>query len=168
MSEEYFDVVDASDQVIGRERRSEVHRRGLFHRAVHVLVFDSHGRLFLQKRSAAKDTFPRKWDSSSSGHLGCGEDYDSCAVREPQEEIGLIVTETPRRLFKVDACEETGQEHVWVYRCNSDGPLSLSVEEVETGDWFTPEQIDIWLATSPKDFAPAFPKIWAIYKEKFG
>jgi len=83
MSEEYFDVVDASDQVIGRERRSEVHRRGLFHRAVHVLVFDSHGRLFLQKRSAAKDTFPRKWDSSSSGHLGCGEDYDSCAVREP-------------------------------------------------------------------------------------
>jgi len=131
-------------------------------------VFDSRGRLFLQKRSATKDTFPRAWDSSCSGHLGCGEDYDMCAVRELQEEIGLVTTEPPKRLFKVDACEETGQEHVWVYECHSDGPLSLNAEELEGGDWFTPEEIDRWIAERPQEFAPAFPKIWGIYKARRG
>src|SRR5689334_6281393 len=100
MSEEYFDVVDASDKVIGREKRSEVHRRKLHHRAVHVLVLDPAGRVFLQKRSATKDTFPGAWDSSSSGHLSSGEDYDACAIRELEEEIGLQVDVPPERLFK--------------------------------------------------------------------
>src|SRR3954466_7836233 len=160
MSEEYFDVVDESDNVIGRASRSDVHRDGLFHRAVHVLVFDSDGRLFLQKRSANKDTFPGKWDSSASGHLCEGEDYDRCAVRELEEEIGLRVAAPPERLFKIGACADTGQEHVWVYRCFSDGPLALNADEVERGDWFTPEAISRWLREAPGDFATAFPRIW--------
>ena len=40
---EWFDVVDALDHPIGRELREEVHRLGLFHRAIHV---------FLQRRLA--------------------------------------------------------------------------------------------------------------------
>src|SRR6478672_13109465 len=101
MSEEVFDVVDEQDQVIGRERRSEVHRLNLRHRAVHVLVFNSQGEVFLQKRSMSKDTFPGAWDSSASGHLDCGEDYDACAIRELREEIGLRLERCPPRLFKI-------------------------------------------------------------------
>jgi len=160
MSEEVFDVVDEHDQIIGRERRSEVHRRNLRHRAVHVLVFNSEGKLFLQKRSMSKDTFPGVWDSSASGHLCCGEEYDVCAMREVKEEIGLTLERAPQRLFKIDACEETGYEHVWVYRCVSDGALTLNPDEVEEGGWFTPEAITRWIAEKPRDFASAFPKIW--------
>ena len=141
MSDEIFDVVDESDRVIGREARAEVHRRGLLHRAVHVLVFNSRGEVFLQKRSMSKDTFPGAWDSSSSGHLCCGEEYDACAVRELQEEIGLTLERPPERLFKIDACAETDQEHVWVYRCLSDGPLVLNPEEIESGEWFSAEKV---------------------------
>src|SRR6059058_5512119 len=107
MSEEIFDIVDENDVVIGRNTRSEVHRLGLRHRAVHVLVFNSRGEVFLQKRSMKKDTFPGAWDSSSSGHLDSGEDYDACAVRELWEEIGLRLDEAPLRLFKINACLET-------------------------------------------------------------
>src|SRR3954471_12901888 len=117
MSEEIFDVVNERDEVIGQERRSEVHRLGLQHRAVHVLVFNRRGEVFLQKRSLKKDTFPGAWDSSTSGHLDQGEDYDACALRELWEEIGLKLMQPPVRCFKIDACRETGQEFVWVYRC---------------------------------------------------
>src|SRR2546425_211192 len=106
MPEEMFDVVNERDEVVGRQSRSEVHRLGLKHRAVHVLVFNSRGQVFLQKRSLKKDCFPGVWDSSASGHLNCGEDYDACAVRELREEIGLQVP--AQRLFKMDACAETG------------------------------------------------------------
>ena len=40
---EWFDVVDAIDLPIGRERREVVHSRELFHRAIHVFVLDTAG-----------------------------------------------------------------------------------------------------------------------------
>jgi isopentenyl-diphosphate delta-isomerase type 1 len=160
MSEEIFDVVDDSDHVVGRETRREVHRRGLKHRAVHVLVFNSRDEIFLQKRSVAKDCFPGVWDSSASGHLDCGEDYDACAVRELREEIGLDLEQCPQRVFKIAACVETGQEHVWVYRCESEGPFTLHPEEIERGGWFRAEDVTGWIAKRPEDFASAFICIW--------
>jgi isopentenyl-diphosphate delta-isomerase type 1 len=160
MNDEIFDVVNDSDEVTGRERRCEVHRLGLKHRAVHVLVFNSRGELFLQKRSMTKDTFPGAWDSSAAGHLDCGEDYDACAIRELREEIGLQISKPPQRLFKIDACLETGQEFVWIYRLEAEGPFVLHPEEIERGDWFTVEAITRWVNERPQDFASAFILIW--------
>jgi isopentenyl-diphosphate delta-isomerase type 1 len=160
MNEEIFDVVDDRDEVIGRERRSEVHRQGLNHRAVHVLVFNAAGKLFLQKRSMSKDTFPGVWDSSASGHLDAGEPYDACAVRELREELGLALDAPPERLFKIDAGADTGQEFVWVYRCRAEGPFTLHPEEIERGDWFSPVQVAVWTHAQPEEFAPAFVLIW--------
>ena len=61
MSEEIFDVVNERDEVVGRAPRSEVHAHGLLHRAVHVLIFNARGELFLQKRSKTKDREPSRW-----------------------------------------------------------------------------------------------------------
>jgi isopentenyl-diphosphate delta-isomerase type 1 len=160
MPEEIFDVVNDRDEVIDRKSRSEVHRLGLNHRAVHVLVFNSHGEVFLQKRSMKKDRHPGVWDSSASGHVDSGEDYDATAVREVSEEIGLQLRETPKRLFKISACAETEQEFVWVYRCESEGPFVLSADEIERGEWFSVERVTQWVRERPQDFAPAFIFIW--------
>ena len=72
----------------------------------------------------SKDREPGKWDSSSSGHVDSGEDYDACTVRELREELDLTVPKTPERLFKIDACAGTDQEFVWVYRCEAKGRSS--------------------------------------------
>jgi isopentenyldiphosphate isomerase len=181
VSEEIFDVVNEHDEVIGQAPRREVHARKLWHRAVHVLVFNSRGEVFLQKRSMKKDTAAGLWDSSSSGHLDSGEDYDACAVRELREEIGLDLSEgralrVPKienksgargtrpsgmeKLFKIDACAETGWEFCWIYRCESEGPFQLHPDEIETGGWFAPEKISSWVAERPQDFASAFRLVW--------
>ena len=160
MNEELFDVVNERDEVIDRRPRSEVHRLGLKHRATHVLVFNTHGAVFLQKRSRQKDRQPGLWDSSVSGHVNSGEDYDACAVRELREEIGLAVAQPLERLFKIAACEETDQEFVWVYRCPSDGPFVLNAEEIERGGWFSPAEVTRWMAERPEDFAGALMLIW--------
>ena len=157
MSEEIFDVVNERDEVIDWKPRSEVHRLGLLHRAIHVLVFNSRGEIFLQKRSMTKDREPGKWDSSSSGHVDSGEDYDACAVRELREEIGLIVPKTPERLFKIDACAETDQEFVRVYRCQAEGPFRLHPEEIECGEWFAPEAVTRWMAGKTGGFCQCLP-----------
>jgi isopentenyldiphosphate isomerase len=160
MPEDIFDVVNDRDEVVDRQPRSAVHRLGLLHRAVHVLVFNSHGQIFLQKRSMKKDRQPGLWDSSASGHVDSGEDYDTTAVREVREEIGLVLPRPPARLFKIDACAETDQEFVWVYRCESEGPFQLNLDEIERGDWFASSEVSQWMARRPEEFASALLFIW--------
>jgi isopentenyldiphosphate isomerase len=163
MSEEIFDVVNERDEVIGQAPRKEVHARGLWHRAVHVLVFNQRGEVFLQKRSMLKDTAKGKWDSSSSGHVDSGEEYDVTAVREVREEIGLHLAAPPERLFKLNACPETGWEFCWIYRASSEGPFVLHPEEIETGAWLAPEAVTKWVQEKPEDFASCFVLLWGKY-----
>ena len=160
MNDEIFDIVDEHDQVIGQATRREVHTRGLWHRAIHVLVVNAAGNVFLQKRSLQKDTAAGLWDSSSSGHLDTGEAYEACAVRELREELGLVVSHPLAHLFKINACRETGWEFCQVFQCASEGPFTLHPEEIETGAWFAPEQISAWVSDRPQDFASAFVLIW--------
>ncbi len=164
MSEEIFDVVNERDEVIGRASRREVHRTGLRHRAVHVFVFNARGDVFLQKRSMNKDSSPGLWDSSASGHLDSGEDYDACALRELREEIGLVGPTPPRRVFKVGSCAETGEEFVWLYQYESEGPFTLHPDEIERGEWFPKERVAKWVNERPQDFAPAFVLLWAKFQ----
>jgi 16S rRNA (adenine1518-N6/adenine1519-N6)-dimethyltransferase len=160
MNEEIFDIVNERDEVIGQKPRNEVHRLGLLHRAAHVLVFNSRGQVFLQKRSMQKDRQPGVWDSSASGHLDRGEEYDACALRELREEIGLRLDVPPERLFKLPASKETDHEHVWVYRCQAEGPFTLHPGEIERGGWFTKEEVTRWMRERPEEFATALLIIW--------
>lgn len=162
VSEEWFDVVNDQDAVIGRERRADVHGLGLWHRAVHVLVWDDRGRLFLQKRSMRKDSAPGAWDSSASGHVDSGETYDACAPRELREELGWTPAAPPEPLFKLPACADTGWEFVWIYRAPWDGrDFVLHPEEIESGAWFTPDEINAGIATAPATYARSFRYVWS-------
>jgi isopentenyl-diphosphate delta-isomerase type 1 len=160
--DEIFDVVDAGDVVVGQASRREVHARHLFHRAVHVLVFSASGQVFLQKRSLKKDMAPGCWDSSCSGHVDAGEDYDAAAVRELGEEIGLKLDAAPERWFRIEARAETGWEFVWVYRLKHPGPFVLNEDEIERGDWFSPADVARLIADRPDEFAISFRYLWAI------
>ena len=165
--DEIFDVVDERDRVIRQALRREVHAQVWRHRAVHVLVFNRAGRLFLQKRSMSKDKSPGLWDSSCSGHLDAGEDYDQAAWRELQEEIGLKLPCPPARWLRVEACEETGAEFVWVYRVEAEGPFNLCPEEIERGEWLAPAELNRRIAALPENYCPAFRLIWTrVRKQK--
>lgn len=158
--EEIFDVVNERNEVIGQAPRSEVHRKGLLHRAVHVLVYNAAGQLFLQKRSLSKETDPGTWDSSAAGHVDAGESYETCAVREVGEELGVQLPEVPELILSLDACPQTGMEFVRVYRTFHEGPFVLHPEEIETGDWFSTAAIDQWILDRPAEIAPSLRHIW--------
>ena len=164
--DELFDVVDESDRVTGQLSRREVHRLRLRHRAVHLLVVNRAGQVFLQKRSRQKDLFPGAWDSSAAGHVGAGEDYDGTAARELAEELGCRPVPPPQRLFKIEAREETGQEFVWVYRVEAEGTCVLQADEIERGGWFSVTEIDRWVAERPAELAPAFRYLWPMARGK--
>ena len=89
MTDEWLDVVDAEDGVIGQASRQEVHRRGLWHRGVHVFLFNDQGELLVQQRGAQRETSPSALDCSVSEHVRAGEEYYQAAQRGLMEELGL-------------------------------------------------------------------------------
>jgi 16S rRNA (adenine1518-N6/adenine1519-N6)-dimethyltransferase len=163
-AEERFPVVDNLDRVLYSAPRAQVHGDNLRHRAVHILVFNKNGDLYLQKRSRWKDRHPGVWDSSASGHVLAGEDYDRAAQRELREELGIEAA--LERIVKLPASERTGQEFIWLYRAQCDGDIVLNKHEIETGGYFQPAIVTGWIASRPGDFAPGFSECWKTYLDR--
>ena len=161
--DEWFDVVDALDQTIDRELREEVHRKGLFHRAIHVFVLDKDERLVVQRRSSSKDTAPGLWCSSCSGHLDAGEEYLAGAVRELDEEIGLAAFPAElRQILMVSPCLQTGWEFTCIYFLRADGPFVFAPEEITELRLLSLAKVDQWLSQSPEDFSPSFKHLYQL------
>ncbi len=165
VSQELLDVVDLQDRVIGMKTRGEIHAKGLMHRAVHILVFNSAGQLFIQKRSMSKDENPGQWDSSAAGHVDSGETYLQCAVRELAEELGLATnTCLLEFLFHVEPSSINGMEHSDVYCCSYDGELRLQADEIDDGRWLGIEEMDQMSADRESDLTEVFRVIWQNYR----
>jgi len=162
--EESFSVVDERDQVIAAAPRSQVHANNLLHRAVHMLIFNFAGEVFLQLRSRWKDRHPLAWDSSTAGHVNAGEEYDQSAARELREELGIEIS--LEKVAKLSASERTGYEFICLYRGAYDGELRPNPSEIEAGRFFPPTIIDAWIKTRPQEFAPGFIECWKIWRGK--
>jgi isopentenyl-diphosphate delta-isomerase type 1 len=162
MSEEWFDVVDEHDRVVGTAPRRAVHAGGMRHRAIHALVFNARADLFLQRRSPTKDLHPNVWDSSCSGHCDRGEDYAVTVLRELREELGFATAaDQVRELARLPACEATGQEFIRVYLLNAEGPFELHPDEISDGRWWTRAELMETLARDPDEFSPALIHVLA-------
>jgi 16S rRNA (adenine1518-N6/adenine1519-N6)-dimethyltransferase len=160
--EEHFDVVDEADRVIGQRPRSVVHRDNLLHRAVHVFVFDSRGRLLVQLRSAFKDQFPSTWTSSASGHLAAGEDYEPAARRELEEELGLVAP--LEFLVKLPACAATAWEHTALYRTTTDAVPRCDPQEIERVESVALDEVERRIAADPARHSPCFVELVRWYR----
>jgi 8-oxo-dGTP pyrophosphatase MutT (NUDIX family) len=93
--DELLDVLDDLGRPTGEVvYKSEAHRRGLYHHCFHCWIAgqDAVGPyLLVQRRAAAKDTWPGYLDVTAAGHLQSGEEPVMGGLRELEEELGLRV-----------------------------------------------------------------------------
>jgi len=163
-SAEILPIVDENDTVVGRGRRDIVHRFGFRHRAIHALVFNYSGEIFLQKRGLHKDNDPGLWDSSVAGHVDYGESYDDCCIREMAEEIGIHITQVPSKLFKLGAGKVTGMEFSWVYRLITNDLLKPNYLEMERGEWYSVTMVDYMTQNKHSLVSDTFREVWKHYR----
>lgn len=91
---EMIDVLDRNGAKTGEvAMRTEVHRRGLWHRIAAIAIVDEENRIILQQRSNDKMTNPGKWDITAAGHVDAGEDAFTTVMREAEEEVGIKISD---------------------------------------------------------------------------
>lgn len=143
-------IVNEVNQVTGQASRAEMRAANLIHRACYILVFNSLGELFVQKRTMGKDIYPGFYDVAAGGVVLVGESYEESARRELQEELGIAAELT----FCCDHFHDAADNRVWgrVFTCLHDGPMRLQTEEVAEGFFLAVSEV---LALSEREpFTP--------------
>lgn len=82
-------LVDENDEQIGTGEKLQVHREGRLHRAFSIFVFDSMGRVLLQKRAESKYHSGGLWSNTCCGHPRPGETIEEAARRRLREEMNF-------------------------------------------------------------------------------
>jgi len=162
--DEWLDVVDPNDNVIGKASRKEVHEKSLLHRAVHIMVFNGEGKLFLQKRSPAKDENPGLWDTSAAGHVGAGESYLTTAHRELEEELGIKAE--LEFFLKLTASRDTANEHLEIFICAAKHKILINKSEISEGQYWSLDEIRKAINRFPGNFTSSFKLIFENYLRK--
>ena len=91
--DELIDILDDQGNLTGQNcLKSVAHQQGLNHATVHIWFYTLEGNILLQQRGATKKIYPLLWDVSVAGHVNSGESLFDAAIREVNEEIGLIIS----------------------------------------------------------------------------
>lgn len=89
-NKELVSVLNDELKVVEILHRDEVHNCSMkLHSVIHLYIFNSEGRVLLQKRSKNKDVQPDKLDASVGGHVAYNKKTEQALMREAKEEIGL-------------------------------------------------------------------------------
>ena len=131
-AEEWVDLVDEQDRVLGQVTRKQMREQNLLHRTVAVMCLNSAGQIYVQKRTESKDVFPGQYDMFVGGVVSAGESYEATARREIGEELG-IVGPRPEFLFMHRYEGPRSRSHIGVYRVVWDGPIRHQPSEVAWG-----------------------------------
>jgi isopentenyl-diphosphate delta-isomerase len=157
---ELFETFDSNGRPLGLVPRHEVHRRGLWHRASNVFLFDSRGALYLQRRAATKDVWPNAWDLSVGEHLQPGESFEQAAHRGLAEELSVYDIALTPLGDVVRGCVEIPEQHIrdcelqQSFRGVYDGDIVADPAEVAQVKQMTLDELAAAVTAHPDDFTP--------------
>ena len=169
MSDELLAYYDSFGFYRGTAKRSYIHNAGLWHKGVHVWVFNPRGELFLKKRAKNREFYAEHWEDVGE-HLKPNESFREAAIRGMKEELGIKEERILRfeKVLETKMCyPEHNRELIELWFCIYDGPIKEN-EESFAGRFFSLEEINSMLKNRAK-FTPWFKELfyWCMKVQKW-
>lgn len=155
--EDLLILVDEADNPIGSEPKLLVHQKGSLHRAFSILIYDSSGKMLIQRRALHKYHTPGLWSNACCSHPRPGEELSTATTRRLFEEIGLRCKLDEKFYFIYVADFENGLvehelDHVFIGVCD-DVPFK-NPDEVEEFLWITESELLEDMRLNPDKYTP--------------
>lgn len=162
-------LVDELDNATGSVSKLVAHQGdGMLHRAFSVFIFDTAGRLLIQRRSEAKYHFAGVWANTCCSHPRPGESVVEAAHRRLGQEMGFDCALKELFFFVYRAPSPNGMvEHELdhVLMGTYAGPVSPDPAEIQEWKWIAPSRLLSDMIEKPGEFAPwlglAAPRVFA-------
>lgn len=142
---EYVVLVDENGTEKGLMEKMEAHEKGVLHKAISVIIYNSEGKMLIQQRALVKYHWPGIWSNSCCSHPRDGESYQDAAERRLQEELGFSVPLTKAFDFIYKATDEdtglTEHELDYVFTGTYDEDFSFNPDEVNDIAWVEVEEL---------------------------
>ncbi|MFA5958092.1 isopentenyl-diphosphate Delta-isomerase [Hyphomicrobium sp.] len=154
-------LVDTEDNETGIAEKLDAHREGRLHRAFSVMVWDTRGRLLLQRRQIDKYHSGGLWTNTCCGHPRPGETSSEAASRRLNEEMQIICPLTAIGTFTYRAELDAGlieHEFVHVFHGVYEGVVAPNPVECDGYSWSSPDVIRRQIAAVPQCFTAWFKK----------
>lgn len=156
-------LVDANDIEIGTAPKLPAHEAGTLHRAFSIFVFDSSGRVMLQRRALTKYHSGGLWTNTCCSHPRPGEATEAAAHRRLKEEMGFDCSLKHAFHFIYRAeLDHALIEHEFdhVYFGTYDAEPVLNRAEACDWRWVAPDALDAEIASAPDQFTVWFKIAW--------
>ena len=150
--DEYLDLVDENDNVIGRKKRSDVYAENLSNfRVVNAFILNPKGEIWIPRRSGNKRIFPLCLDMSMGGHVESGETYDEALKRETWEELNINTDNGEIRLLGHLTPQKDGvSAFMNVYELKMENAPDYNKRDFVEYFWLTPEALFERIANGDK------------------
>ncbi len=143
---ELWDLYDIDRNPLGRtHQRGTPGVRGEYHVVVSIWTVDSQNRVLLTLRDSAKESFPDHWENTGGSVLS-GESSISAAVRELEEETGILAREDELVLVGSEITRDSFVDHYLLRRDLSLGDVRLQPGETADAKWVTLDELDAMIA----------------------
>lgn len=141
--DEYLDLVDSENNVVGKRRRSEIYALGLRNfRVINAFIVNTSGKLWIPRRTADKRVFPLCLDVSVGGHVKSGETCWDAFVREISEELNINIYEYDYRLMgKLTPEKDDVSAFMEVYEIATDVEPLYNKEDFVESFWLYPHEV---------------------------
>ena len=159
MKEEYLDIVDENDKVIGKDTKSNKLEKELISRNVAVFIKDSHGNYINVKRAPVKKSFPNRLDLAACGNVKSGESYEHAASREIREETGFSCSIKLLRKVYNEEIENNKKRKYFtsIFLAQSDDKITLN-KELSHYEKMALTELKQRINSNPELFCPFFLK----------
>lgn len=142
-TDEYLDLVNEKDEVIGKKLRSEVYAEHLSNfRVINAFVVNSEGKIWIPRRVSTKRIFPLCLDMSMGGHVVSGETYDQAFKRELAEELNIDADKTSWKLLGyLTPQKDYVSAFMRVYEIKMEEAPQFNPDDFAEDFWLTPNEL---------------------------
>lgn len=157
MAEEQVVLVNEEGVETGLMGKTEAHEKGLLHKAISVIIYNSNGDMLIQQRASTKYHWAGIWSNTCCSHPRNNESFADAAKRRLYEECGFSTDLEEEFQFIYKAFDEasglTEHELDTVYTGIYDGEVPFNPDEIQDIAWIPVDELVADIHKNPDSYS---------------